>query len=173
MQVLIFGGRTWAVLTSGGGGGGGGHDTRAEWKILQGRSLLNQVLSVHNMLLCMFQWLCTYFQDTGVHTFGGGGGGYVLLGYCSRQQISVKNEGVLYRRKFSSAKKIRQKRSSGSSSGIYFRQTSVVARLLAGRSFAYRLSSHSYFWSHTCGFVEKFSQEFNLVKKLLWRKRRN
>ena len=25
----------------------------------------------------------------------GGGGGYVLSGHCSRQQISVKNEGVL------------------------------------------------------------------------------
>ena len=49
------------------------------------------VISVENTLLCMFQRLCTYFQDTGVLIFGG----YVLSGHCSRQQISGKNEGVL------------------------------------------------------------------------------
>ena len=38
----------------------------------------------------MFQRLCT-FQHTGVLIFGV----YVLSGQCSRQQISVKNEGVL------------------------------------------------------------------------------
>ena len=65
-QVLIFG----AVLTF---GGGGGYD-KVEAKILQGRSLFNPVLSAHNTLLCMFQRLCTYFQDTGVLIFGGGGG---------------------------------------------------------------------------------------------------
>ena len=27
---------------------------------------------------------------------GGGGGGYVLSGHCSRQQISVKTEGYLF-----------------------------------------------------------------------------
>ena len=27
---------------------------------------------------------------------GGGGEGYVLLGHCSRQQISVKTEGYLF-----------------------------------------------------------------------------
>ena len=80
VQVLIFG----AVLTF------GGYD-KAGWKIQQGRSLFNLVLSVENMLLCMFQRLCTYFQDTGVLIFGG----YVLSGHCSRQQISGKNEGVL------------------------------------------------------------------------------
>ena len=34
------------------------------------------------------------------------------------------------------SKKIRQKRPSGSSSGVYFRQTSVVARLFFRRSVA-------------------------------------
>ena len=63
---------------------------------------------------------------------------------------------VLYRRKFSSAKNFRQKRPSGSSSGIYFRQKPVVARLLFARLL-----------------VKNISQEFNLVKKLLWRKWRN
>ena len=47
--------------------------------------------SAHNTLLCMFQRLCTYFQDTRVLIFGG----YVLLGHCNQQQISVKTEGVL------------------------------------------------------------------------------
>ena len=51
VQVLIFG----AVLTF---GGGGGYD-KAEAKILQGRSLLNIVLSVDNALLCMFQRVWT------------------------------------------------------------------------------------------------------------------
>ena len=69
-QVLIFG----AVLTF------GGYD-KTEWKILQGRSLFNPVLSAHNTLLCMFQRLCTYFQDTGVLKIAG----YVLSGYCNRQ----------------------------------------------------------------------------------------
>ena len=80
----------------------------------------------------------------------------------------------LFYRKFSSAKKIRQKRPSGSSSGIYFRQAWVVARLPFGsRSFAFRFSSHSrIFVVHTFGFEKNFSQEFNLVKELVWRKRR-
>ena len=64
-QVLIFG----AVLTF------GGYD-KSEAKILQGRSLFKPVLSAHNTLLCMFQRLCRYFQDTGVLIFGG----YVLSG---------------------------------------------------------------------------------------------
>ena len=59
-QVLIFG----AVLTF------GGYD-KADAKILQGRSLFNPVLSAHNTLLCRFQRLCTYFQDTGELIFGG------------------------------------------------------------------------------------------------------
>ena len=42
-------------------------------------------------LLCMFQRLCIYFQDTGVLIFGG----YVLSGHCGQEQISVKYEGVL------------------------------------------------------------------------------
>ena len=45
-----------------------------------------------NTLLCMFQRLCTYLQDTGVRIFGG----YVLSGHCSRRQISVNNEGYLF-----------------------------------------------------------------------------
>ena len=53
---------------------------------------------------------------------------------------------ILYSMKFSSAKKFRQKWPSGSSSGIYFRQSSAVARLLLWKK---------------------------LVKKLLWRRRRN
>ena len=65
-QVLISG----AVLAF------GGYD-KAKWKILQGRSLFNPVLSAHNTLLCMFQRLCTYFQDTGVLKIGGGGGIYL------------------------------------------------------------------------------------------------
>ena len=60
MQVLIFGGRTYFR----------GYD-KAGWKIQQGRSLFNLVISVENTLLCMFQRLCTYFQDTGVLIFGG------------------------------------------------------------------------------------------------------
>ena len=40
---------------------------------------------------CMFQRLCTYFEDTGVLIFEG----YVHSGHCSRQQISEKNEGYL------------------------------------------------------------------------------
>ena len=79
-QVLIFG----AVLIFGG-------YYKAEAKILQGRSLFNPVLSAHKTQLCMFQRLCTYFQDTGVLIFGG----YVLSGHCNQQQISVKTEGVL------------------------------------------------------------------------------
>ena len=50
------------------------------------------MLAVDNTLLCMFQRLCTYFQDTGVLIFGG----YVLSGHCNQQQISVKTEGYLF-----------------------------------------------------------------------------
>ena len=60
VQALIFGGRTYFW----------GYD-KTEWKLLQGRSLFNPVLSVDNTLLCMFQRLCTYFQDTGVLILGG------------------------------------------------------------------------------------------------------
>ena len=63
VQVLIFGGRTYFR----------GYD-KAGWKIQQGRNLFNLVISVENTLLCMFQRLCTYFQDTGVLIWGGGGG---------------------------------------------------------------------------------------------------
>ena len=69
---------------------------KAEAKILQGRSLFNLVISVGNALLCMFQRLWTYFKEIGVLIFFFWGGGYVLLGHCSRQQISEKNEGYLF-----------------------------------------------------------------------------
>ena len=65
VQVLIFG----TVLTF------GGYD-KAEAKILQGRSLLNLVLSADKALLFMVQRLWTHFQDTRVLIFGGGGGMY-------------------------------------------------------------------------------------------------
>ena len=65
-----------------------------EAEILQGRSLFNPVLSAHKMLLCIFQRLCTHFQDTGVLIFGG----YVLSGHCNQQQISVKLKGTYFRR---------------------------------------------------------------------------
>ena len=73
------------------------------------------------------------------------------------------------------SEKFRQKRPSGSSSRVYFRQTSGRSFCLRSfRSFAYRLSSHSWlFLIPHLSFWGKFSQEFNLVKKLLWRKRRN
>ena len=80
VHVLTFG----AVLTF------GGYDKAA--KILQGRSLLNFVLSVDNALLCMFQRVWTYLVPRHRGTYVRG---YVLSGHCSRQQISVKNEGVL------------------------------------------------------------------------------
>ena len=79
--VLIFG----AVLTF------GGYD-KTEWKILQGRSLFNPVLSAHNTLLCMFQRLCTYYQDTGVLIFGG----YVLSGHCTDSKFQQKLKGYLF-----------------------------------------------------------------------------
>ena len=72
------------------------------------------------------------------------------------------------------SEKFRQKRPSGSSSGIYFRQTDRSFWLRSFGSLAYRLSSHSWlFLIPHLSFWGKFSQEFNLVKKLLWRKRRN
>ena len=50
------------------------------------------MLSVENTLLCMFQRLCTYFQDTGGTYIWG----VCTSGHCSRQQISGKNEGYLF-----------------------------------------------------------------------------
>ena len=60
---------------------------------------------------------------------------------------------------------------SGSSSGIYFRQTSAVACLLFGRSviallLIVYLQIHESSWCHTCGFVEKFSQQFSQKNSL-------
>ena len=72
------------------------------------------------------------------------------------------------------SEKFRQKQPSGSSSGIYFRQTDRSFCLRSFGSLAYRLASHSWlFLIPHLSFWGKFSQEFNLVKKLLWRKRRN
>ena len=75
------------------------------------------------------------------------------------------------------SEKFRQKWPSGSSSGIYFRQTSDRSFCLwsfGSLAAMLRLSSHSWlFLIPHLSFCGKFSQEFNLVKKLLWRKRRN
>ena len=87
---------------------------------------------------------------------------------------------ILYSRTFSSAKNFVksdgqavQKRPSGCSSGIYFRQTPVGSRLLFSRSIV-ALLIVIYFYIHDriflipiFRFVKKISQEFNLVKKLL------
>ena len=32
----------------------------------------------------------------GTYIWGGGGGGYVFSGYCSRQQIAIKNEALIF-----------------------------------------------------------------------------
>ena len=77
VQVLIFGGCTYFP----------GCD-KAGCKILQGRMLFSPVLSVDNTLLRMFQLILPGYGGTYIW-------GYVLSGHCSRQQISVKNEGVL------------------------------------------------------------------------------
>ena len=76
------------------------------------------------------------------------------------------------------SEKFRQKGPSGSSSGIYFRQTSVIAccssvvrSSLCCLSFIFTFMN---IFDPTLVVLQKqFSQEFNLVKKLLWRKRRN
>ena len=65
----------------------------------------------------------------------------------------------------------RQKLPSGSLSGIYIHQTSVVARLLFSRSVVallliVYLHIHEHFWSHTCGFWKKNGQDFHLVNCL-------
>ena len=83
-----------------------------------------------------------------------------------------ENSCFLYSRKFSSAKNF-VKSDPDSSSGIYFYQTSVVARLFFGRSVVALLliihfHIHKYFWSHTRG-CEKNSQEFNGIYSLKWR----
>ena len=71
------------------------------------------------------------------------------------------------------SEKFRQKRPSGCSSGIYFRQTLVGSRLLFSRSIvALLIVVHFYihdriFLTPLFRFVKKISQEFNLVKNLL------
>ena len=80
VQVLFFGGHTF-----------GGYD-KAGWKIHQGRSLFNVVISVENTLLCMFQRLSTYFQDTGVLIFGG----TYLRGIAADSKFQEKMKGYLF-----------------------------------------------------------------------------
>ena len=79
--MLIFGAR-------------GGYD-KAEANIQQGRSLFNLGLSVENTLLCMFQRLCTYFQNTGVLTWGGGGGLY-FRSIAADSKFQEKMKGYLF-----------------------------------------------------------------------------
>ena len=69
-------------------------------------------------------------------------------------------------------RKISSKRLSGSSSGIYFRQVPVFARLLFDRSVVallliVYLPIHESISYSTLVVIDKISQEFNLVKKLL------
>ena len=84
VQVRIFEGRTYFR----------GHD-KAEWKGLQGRSLLikssafrRQHAVVH---VSAIMHICTLSGYWGTCIWG-----YVLLGDCSRQQMSVENEGYLF-----------------------------------------------------------------------------
>ena len=66
-----------------------------DWPRLRSDYHSNQAANVDlPVVWCMFQRLFVYFQDTGVLIFGG----YVLSGYCSHQQISVKHEGTYFRR---------------------------------------------------------------------------
>ena len=86
VQVLIFGGRTYFR----------GYD-KAEAKIQQGKSLFNLGLSVENTLLCMFQRLCTYVQDTGVLILGGGGGGGMYFrGIAADSKFQEIMKGYLF-----------------------------------------------------------------------------
>ena len=67
------------------------------------------------------------------------------------------------------SEKFRQKRPSGSSSGIYFRQVPVFARLLFDHSVVallliVYLPIHESISCSTLVVIEKISQEFNLVK---------
>ena len=69
-------------------------------------------------------------------------------------------------------RKISSKRPSGSSSGIYFRQVLVFARLLFVRSVVtllliVYLPIHESISYSTLVVIEKISQEFNLVKNAL------
>ena len=77
---------------------------------------------------------------------------------------------LLYSRKFSSAKNfVKSDRQAVRQEFIFVKSRSSLVC-----SFAYRLSSHSWiFLIPHLWFVKNISQEFNLVKKLLWRKRRN
>ena len=101
--------------------------------------------------------------------------GWVCPEVKPSQGTSYQDTLVTVQQKFFVSEKFRQKRQSGSSSGIYFRQTSDRwCCLQSFSSLAYRLSSHSWVFLIThLSFCGKFSQEFSLVKKLLWRKRRN
>ena len=57
-----------------------------------------------------------------------------LVGQTNSNAVIIRAQSILYSRKIFISEKFRQKRPSGSSSGIYFRQKPVVARLLFARS---------------------------------------
>ena len=86
----------------------------------------------------------------------------------------------LLRSRYCTAKNFRQRKISSKATVRQFVRnlfSSNVERSFCLRSFgslAYRLSSHSWlFLIPHLSFWGKFSQEFNLVKKLIWRKRQN
>ena len=95
----------------------------------------------------------------------------------SRSGRLKEKSGLLYSKKFSSAKNfVKSARPAVCQEFIFVkRRSSLVALRSFDRCFvAYRWFSHSWiFLIPHLWFCEKFSQEFNLVKKLLWRKRRN
>ena len=110
-------------------------------------------------------------------------GRFWLYFYNIRQPCSSANSvfllySILYSRKFSSAKNIvKSDRQAVRQEFIFVKSrpsfvctsfiTVIVLLLIAS------LHIHEYFCPHTLGFLTKFSQELNLVKKLRWRKRRN
>ena len=50
------------------------------------------MISAENTLLCMFQRLCTYFQDTGVLIFGG----MYFRGIAADSKFQEKMKGYLF-----------------------------------------------------------------------------
>ena len=70
-------------------------------------------------------------------------------------------------------RKISSKRPSGSSSGIYFRQVPVFARLLFDRSVVTLLLIVYLPIHESISYSTLVVIEINLVKKLLWQKRQN
>ena len=87
---------------------------------------------------------------------------------------------ILYSRKFSSAKNFVKSDRQAVRQEFIFVQVgcrSFALRSLRSSLFCFIASLHMheyrYFCPHTHGCMTKFSQELNLVKKLLWRKQRN